>query len=213
MGVAQVPVLTPGSLVLFPAMRCLVHLTSIEALAAVRAASEPIGGGWIAIFAARPDIGHNRVGTLARVEEPSKVGCCDRWTVSVDGLQRVQARAFLPGGAFLQVRCEPLPEVPEDPLRFLCLADAITEAVRQMAGLFPRCRHTTTTLARVRDGVRPSDLPGVVQDLLLALPIDDRQALLETDPLSTRLDRTLGALHGLIAESRRALGLEPKSLH
>jgi hypothetical protein len=48
-------------------------------------------------------------------------------------------------------------------------------------------------------------LPGAIADLLIHLPVQTRQQLLEAEPLATRLELTLAVLHPLLAQ------LDPKA--
>lgn len=60
--------------------------------------------------------------------------------------------------------------------------------------LFPECQHNMRTQARLRAVRGPEELPAAVWDLLRGLSVAEQQRLLETEPLSARLEATLAAL-------------------
>jgi ATP-dependent Lon protease len=216
MGMVEPKVTAAGTLpavsllrtVFFPGMRCPVLLQGERACAALRAALEGTPGRAVAVFAAQPGAGPDagpeqfcRIGTIARVNEPSRRPCCGRWTAVFEGLARVRSIAYVRAEPFREVRWELLEEAAEDTSLLHGMVAAIGEAARELNRIFPNCEHTLRAVARLRDLGSPDELPGAVIDLLQHLPTPERQRLLETDPLSARLEATIILLRRRLAES------------
>jgi ATP-dependent Lon protease len=200
------PALSLLRTVFFPGMRCPVLLQGERACAALRVALEGTPGRAVAVFTAQPGARLDAepeqlfgVGTIARVSEAFRRPCCGRWSAVFQGLARVRAIAYVRVEPFREVRWELLEDAGEDPSLVRGRASAIGEVARDLNRLFPRCEHTQRAVAQVRDAGAPDELPGAVIDLLGHLPIEERQRLLETEPLSARLEATLELLRRRLA--------------
>jgi Lon protease-like protein len=198
------PVLATSQLVLFPAMRCTVGLANARALLAIEAALRS-SGGLIAVLMSGADSRFepaaellHAVGSVGRALSLGWRSCCGRWVVELEGVARVRRSVWLRHEPFREGRFAHLPE-PDDPsLPGLALAiHAVARSLRQSA---PRCVHTRRAVERLAEVVAPAELPGAASELLFHLPARARQCLLETEPLSARLEMTVAALHERLAQ-------------
>lgn len=194
------PVLTTSQLVLFPAMRCRVHLASNRARSSIEAALDR-KGRLVAVLTSfsdsrlepAPDQLH-AVGTVARVSNFGWISCCRRWVVDLEGVARVRTQAWLRQEPFREARCVHLTESVADS-SLHGLVSAIHDTARRLYRSAPSCVHTRSAMERLAESAAPTHLPGAVADLLRHLPTESRQRLLETEPLTVRLEATLAALH------------------
>jgi Lon protease-like protein len=200
-----VPVLGAGRLVLFPAMRCSLHLGP-TATRELHAALE-LGIDRIAVFAGRietpaelPLEQLHSVGTLAQVKmrrEP----CCGRLAARLEGMGRVRRSAGGRVHPFRVVVCAPL-HVPPPTAEDLALAIAIRAVVARIRDRFGACQHARDAHAQAAAASDPETVLGAVGPLLLALPAFQRQRLLELEPLGARLEVALGELHEVLGRVR-----------
>lgn len=198
----SLPAFSLSRAVLFPGMRCAVLLATGRACAALHASMAREQQRTVAVFAARTP-GTNdpepanlyRVGTAARVLSLSHRPCCGRWLAELEGVTRVRSVEYIRLEPFREVLSEPISDPPEALPVLDALASQLRTTVLRTNALFPRCAHATQAVARVRDVRRLEDLPGAVYDLLLHLGVADRQRLLETEPLSARLEATYREIH------------------
>jgi Lon protease-like protein len=194
------PVLATSQLVLFPAMRCRVHIASDRARSAIEAALER-KDRFVAVLtsfadsAAEPAPRHlAAVGTVARVSNFGWMSCCRRWVVDVEGVARIRTTSWLRQEPFREARCAHLTDSVAD-ASLHGLVSAIHDVARRLYRSVPDCAHTRTAMERLAESASPTHLPGAVAGLLRTLPTRDRQQLLETEPLAARLEATLAALH------------------
>jgi len=190
--VRTIPVLGAVRAVLFPGMRCGILLATAHAMAAVRAVIEGASDGQIAVFATRtsdprePDDLYS-IGTIAQVVRLTKCRCCGRWVANLRGAGRARSLEY--------VRWEPFREAQVE-----ALALAVRRAVMHLHGRRPRCQHANRARAAVHGSKAPSQLAGAVADLLVHLPIEEHQRLLEAEPLTTQLGEILVHLRALLAQ-------------
>jgi Lon protease-like protein len=146
-----------------------------------------------------PDPGElYEVGTFATVEWVGRQPCCGQWAARIEGHRRVRAVEYLHTEPFLRARCVLLSEPPEDGFWLRALTAAIADLAERMNRRFPECVHTQRSLARIRQVHLPAEYCGAVGELLLHLPLEEQQRLLETEPLSARLEAVLGHLHAFV---------------
>jgi Lon protease-like protein len=198
------PVLATRQLVLFPAMRCRVHIASDRARSAIEAALER-NDRFIAVLTsfadsvAEPAPSHlAAIGTVARVSNFDWTSCCRRWVVNVEGVARIRTTSWLRQEPFREARCVHLVDSVADASLY-GLVSAIHDIARRLYRSVPDCVHTGTAMERLAESASPTYLPGAVAGLLRNLPTRARQRLLETEPLSARLEATLAALHARLA--------------
>jgi ATP-dependent Lon protease len=204
--VATVPVLGSGRLVLFPGMRCTVHLRTLRSHAALCSAVE--GSGEVAVLASRFEvemesgIEHlHQVGTLAQVLELGRRSCCDRPVAELVGVARVRVDAWESDALFRAARCTRIdaPAVAPDERR---LAFEIGLVARRIEQRFPHCLHVREVAERVAVVDGPEATAGAVAPLLAHLTTSQRQQVLELEPLSARLEAVLVELHERLARSK-----------
>lgn len=192
---AELPVLATRNVVLFPAMRCLVHLGNTRAFSAIEAALRR-AGGQVAVLAcgAEPPFAAASIGTVARVLNFGRQSCCQRWVADLEGQARVRVDCWLREEPFREARCTRLVNSVTDPALH-GLVSAIHAEARRLHDLFPDCIHARRAVERLTKRGGPGHLPGAVGDLLLHLSAPERQGLLELEQLSARLEATLASLH------------------
>lgn len=201
---STIPVLGAMGAVLFPGMRCGILLASGPALAAVRAVLEGPPKGGIAVFATRAANPRGRedlysVGTIAQIVGLTKRRCCGRWVVNLRGAGRARALEYVRWEPFREADVEPLVESAEEPLIVDALASAVRRAVTQLHDRKPRCLHAMRAHEAVLASSRASDLAGAVSDLLVHLPLQENQRLLEAEPLTAQLGEVLAHVRALLA--------------
>lgn len=210
-----VPTLSLGRTVLFPGMRSASVLQGARAWATLEASVERTRA-LLAVFAAR--VGSTPgacfpadlqvdpffdVGTLARVTGVVQSSApCQHWIAEFEGLARVRCLSEVRRDPFCEVRIAVLRDPNEDPRKIQSLVAAIREAAQEANELFPCCWHALRAMERLGEVRDPALIPGAVIDLLLALSSQERQRLLETEPLSTRLEAALFQIHRRLAERR-----------
>lgn len=205
--VAELPVLGSAQLVMFPGMRCAVHLHHGRAARAVEAAIS--GGGVVGVFAARAPEALHDVGTAARVVNYGMRSCCGRPVADLQGMGRVRLVEWARLEPHRVASCVAAPDPAEAPAELEAVALAIAGSVRTIRAAFPRCQHVGQVAERLAAGVAPAELAGVVAPLLGHLSVAERQRLLELEPLSARLG---AALEALVARLHRA-SASPRVLH
>lgn len=210
-----VPALSLGRTVLFPGMRSGAVLQGARAWAALEAAVERTRA-LLAVFAAR--VGSRPgacspadsqadpffdLGTLARVTGVVQSSApCQHWIAEFEGLARVRCLSEVRREPFWEVRIATLRDPDEDPRKIRSVVEAIREAAQEANELFPCCWHTLRAMERLDEVRDPALIPGAVIDLLLALAPQERQRLLETEPLGARLEAVLFQIHRRLAERR-----------
>jgi ATP-dependent Lon protease len=203
--VRTIPVLGAVRAVLFPGMRCGILLATAYAMAAVRAVIEGASDGQIAVFATRtsdprePDDLYS-IGTIAQVVSLTKCRCCGRWVANLRGAGRARSLEYVRWEPFREAQVEELAEAAGQPLIDEALALAVRRAVMHLHGRRPRCQHANRARAAVHGSKAPSQLAGAVADLLVHLPIEEHQRLLEAEPLTTQLGEILVHLRALLAQ-------------
>jgi hypothetical protein len=119
--------------------------------------------------------------------------------VHLEGLGRIRCHSLLHTEAAVEARFERLLDTPEDARTLVGLTSALKDAARRMSHCFPGCRHTREALSRASDVESPDQFPGAVSGLLRHLPVEAQQRLLESEPLTTRLEGALGEIHAYLA--------------
>ena len=201
----ELPVLHATHSLLFPGGRLPFIPTSHEQLEALIAAVDSDVAPLAALLAIRdtdsddaPDSLHD-VGTAVRVVRFGRQRCCRRWIAELEAVDRVRVTSYPQLEPFMIARCIPLVDRPEDAAMLHALGSAITNIAMQMNERFPDCMHTQQAATRVREVRLPHEIGGAVASLLLHVPIADLQRVLETEPLSARLEAVVGHLHALQA--------------
>jgi ATP-dependent Lon protease len=201
-----VPVVGAGRLVLFPGMRCQVHLHTAESQAAMVVAAERSGS--VALFASRTDGVPQRarpclqsVGVLAQVLELGTSDCCGRPAADLQATSRVQFNRWRRLRPFREASCSIL-RAPVADARAMRLAFEIAARVNKLGLLFPHCVHTAEAATQVASVSTPEALLGAVAGLLAHLPTGERQRMLESDSLATSLEVVLIVLHERIARAQ-----------
>lgn len=158
-----------------------------------RLARDPPGS---AVFAAREEPGGDlyEIGTIGRVAEFGERSCCGHPLAVIEGLARTRSTRIQHHPEFSEASCEAIEDAPESPAHLQALVLGVAEVVHEFHQRFPRCHHAERAASRLREGARAADVPGAVQDLLLSIPVVDRQRVLEATPLSARLEATLELL-------------------
>lgn len=205
---SELPTLVTKNVVLFPAMRCVVHLGNARAFSAIEAALRR-PGGQVAVLAcsAEPPFDACSIGTVARILNFGRQSCCQRWVADLEGQARVRVDSWLPEKPFREARCTRLVNSVTDPSLHE-LVSAIHAEARRLRDLFPACVHARRAVERLTKRGGPGHLPGAVGDLLLHLSMAERQRLLELEPLGARLEATLASLH-----TRPSRSSAPEWLH
>jgi Lon protease-like protein len=205
-----VPALSAGRLVLFPGMRCAVQLLSANARSAIGAAIEH-GDPPLAVFATSLDSVAARdgelvysVGTLARVVDLGISPCCARPVAELEGTERVRLVDWRRGGPHREAVCTRFPPAPWSTDACL-LATALREMIGSIRAQFPRCVHIESAHRWLDGAESPEKVLGAACGLLLHLPTDYRQRMLEIDPLEARLEFALVELRGHLARSTSSL--------
>ena len=202
---STIPVLGAMGAVLFPGMRCGILLASGHAMAAVRAVLEGPPKGRIAVFATRSSNPRARddlysVGTIAQIVSLTKRRCCGRWVANLRGAERARSLEYVRWEPFREAHVEQLVESADEPLVVEALASAVRRAVIQLHDRKPRCLHASRARAAVLASHKASELAGAVSDLLVHLPIEDHQRLLEAEPLAAQLGEVLAHVRGLLVQ-------------
>ena len=203
---STIPVLGAFGAVVFPGMSCRILLTSEPALAAVRAVVEKPGGREIAVFATRTpnpqdDTDLYAVGTVAGLVRARHCPCCGRWVVHLRGRNRARALEYVRWEPFREARVESLVERSAEGPLVTALALAVRKATKELHMRRPQCLHAVQAGAALRASRGADELPGAVSELFAHLPLAERQALLEAEPLSKQLEQVLLVLHRLLAKS------------
>ncbi len=206
LGDHELPVLHASHSLLFPGGRLPFVPRSHEQLEALIAAVDSDVAPVAALLAirdtdsgdVRPDSLHD-VGTTVRVVQFGRQRCCRRWIAELEAVDRVRVIAYPRLEPFMIARCIQLVDRPEDEAMLHALGSAITNIATQMNARFPDCMHTQRALARLREVRLPHEIGGAVSSLLLHVPIADLQRVLETEPLSARLEAVVGHLHAFQA--------------
>ena len=141
------------------------------------------------------------VGTLTRVHAFSKRPCCGKWVAKLEGLVRVRTSNYLREVPYREARVEYVLDSLEDSTLQQSLVLAVEQAVLRFRSLYPECHHTANAIGRLRAISEPSDVPGAVADLLLCVPVRERQQLLEMTSVTARLETILGHLHAFLASA------------
>jgi ATP-dependent Lon protease len=116
--------------------------------------------------------------------------------VLVEGKRRTRIRRFLPNEEHLQVEIEEFPEPDEDPTELQALLRQVRSVFENYVKLNRRIPpELVTTTATIDD---PARLADTISASLTALKLADKQALLETEPPSGRLERLLQLMQGEI---------------
>jgi ATP-dependent Lon protease len=198
------PVLVGGKLVLFPHMRCSVHLRTAQSLAAIHAARE--AGRLVAVFANRfesPDEAPaqlHHVGTLAEVHDLGESPCCGRLAVDLEGVARVRIGPFVRATPYREASCAVLPTyaVDSDEQQLALQVRVVAGRIRQQ---FPGCLHTRAVARQLMASGSPEEVLGAVGGLLFHLHTFQRQQILELEPLSARLEAVLCELQERLARA------------
>lgn len=200
-----VPAFSSVRLVMFPGASCSILVQggrAWRALDAVRELSNPI----VALFAARngpnpdPDADElYEVGTLARVLNFSQRPCCGKWVAELEGLARVHSCSYVRDEPYREVRVGYLCDPSEDSPLLRQLALAVEHAAMKFRSRYPECHHTVNAIRRLQEVSDPADVPGAVAELLLHIPVCERQKILEMTSVAARLEAVLVHLHGHMA--------------
>jgi len=206
--VTAIPVLASLGGVVFPGMRCGFLLATDPAMAAVRAVVGGSDQGRIAVFAARVADPRSHedlypVGTVAQITAVTKSACCGRWVAILRGRERIRSVEYVRWEPFREARVTRLADPPQDAPLEEALASAIRRTVTELTARRPRCLHAARARAAVLASGSACDLPGAVAGLFVHLPVADRQALLEAEPLGARLEAVLDRLHALLESAER----------
>ncbi len=193
--IVEAPVIVAGKLVLFPHMRCSVHLRTPHSESALRAAHA--AGRPVAVFANRfdsPDEGVGQihaVGTLAVVRHVGRHPCCGRPAADLRGVARVRLSAWTRREPPREARCTVMPLATEVAIDAHRLALEIRNVAGRIDHRFQRCQHTREAASRLAESSGPEEVLGAVGGLLFHLQTFQRQQLLELEPLSARLEAVL----------------------
>ena len=116
--------------------------------------------------------------------------------VLVEGKRRTRIRRFLSHDEHLQVEIEEFPEPSEDPTELQALLRQVRSVFENYVKLNRRIPpELVTTTATIDD---PARLADTISASLTALKLADKQALLETESPSGRLERLLQLMQGEI---------------
>jgi ATP-dependent Lon protease len=192
------PVLPAHDTVLFPDMAAaivvvnpkLVELVD-EALKSnlfVAAVAQKASGG-----VTRPEDLYS-VGTMGALHELSRSETSIR--LAIQGISRVRVRDFVRTTPYTVARVEAHPEVDQDGLVF----DALVRTAKELFGTYVRITPTLPDdLAIATERMTSARPLASVIVSALDLPLEERQALLELDLVSLRLERLINALQHEIA--------------
>lgn len=192
-----VPAFSGVQLVLFPGAACSILVHSLRAWHALKVAqqrTDPL----VALFASRtwpdPDIETDdlyEIGTLARIQDFSERPCCGWWIAELEGLVRVRARRYLRDLPYREAQLRYLSDPPEDQAIVRPLSAAIGQAASAFGRRHPECRHVSHAIRRLQAEIDPAEVPGAVAELLLHLPVRERQEILEMESIVARLQAVL----------------------
>jgi ATP-dependent Lon protease len=186
-------------------MRCSVQLGNERALTTIEAALQR-EAALVAVFTActhtpvepRTDQLY-AIGTVGRILGLGRGSGSECFAIRLEGVARVRLSAWLQMDPFREAHCSVLVDSRENPAARE-LAAAIHAVARRLHEVSPGCVHAQRALARLAECTEPAELPGATADLLVHLPAHDRQAILETDRLSSRLEATLAALYARLGQ-------------
>ena len=203
--ILAVPVLSTAGTVVFPGMRCLVRLRTPRALAAVRRALASRDPAPIAVFAVRerrsPEAADDLfdVGAAVRVLGGGALDDGGAWAAEIAAVGRVRAVTFVEFGDHLAAELEALDDPPESHAALGALSTALRDASLKMAQRFPACARTRRAVSRVLSTDDASGLAGAAAGLIAHLAVATRQQILQTAPLSARLEAILCEIHTHLA--------------
>lgn len=180
--------------VLFPGMHCSILVVNPRALAALRAsmnAKRPI-----AVFAQRvgdlldPEPSDlYQVGTAARVVDLAQGRGDGRWIAELYGLRRIRSLSYTARNPFRAVRYVSIAG------RTTCSRAAQQTAKEIADALMWATPHQVRRIrALVFAARRPDAVPGAASELFGS--VAEQQSLLETEPLTARLDAVLDKIRG-----------------
>jgi Lon protease-like protein len=202
------PVLSVGSGVLFPGMRCSVILETVRAYGAVRESTRDWGEKALAVCACRPGSILNAaakdlhtVGALARVVGLRKLGCCGRWIANLCAVGRIRTRGFLQEDPFRLARVERLSDLAEDDLVLSTLTSAVRETAASLAERLCRPAQARATELRLLAEPVPAQVVGIALELLSDIDPKEQQGALELPRLSARLKFALDHLQRRISDT------------
>ena len=196
----DLPVLHATHSLLLPGGRLPFMPRSQEQLDALIAAVDSDVSPVAALLAVRDGDALHDVGTMVRVVRFGRQRCCGRWIAELDAIDRIRVTAYRQLEPFTIARCSPLVDRAEDAAVLHALAVAIADLAMLMNERFPECVHVQRVMGRLREARLPEQRGGAVAGLLLQAPIADLQEVLETEPLSARLEAVLGHLHAFLAQ-------------
>ncbi len=190
------PVLPLRDIVVFPNMIVPLFVgrdKSVRALEAVMKNDQQI------LLTSQKDASDNdpnaediyRIGVLASVLQLLKLPD-GTVKVLVEGKERVKITEFLPNDDFFEANAEVLPEISED-------GDAIEALMRSVSNEFQRYAKLNNNvpdeaLASIETATEPAKLADTVAGHL-GVKLEDKQAILELDSVSERLERVYGLMH------------------
>lgn len=204
------PVLGAIRMVVYPAMQCSISLPSPVHQNALRERlARATAPTMFAVFAANagatpeaPSELLYRIGTRAKVLDLVQHRGCGRWFVELVGVAPLYCFDLTnETPPFLSARCKSVHDAAGSPLELDALTQAIRHVAQQLVARHPQCGHARRALELALKAKNPADFPGVVNDLLLHLPLGERQQLLEMRRQDERLTATLVALKRRLAPS------------
>src|SRR5262249_35336522 len=133
----------------------------------------------------------HQMGTVARIVKLLKMGE-DNYSLVVQGLARIRVQGLVQDSPYLKARVEVVEEEPEGELEVEALGIKLKKLAREAIELMPELPAAATEL------VESITHPGHLSDLIAAnvdVPIEEKQAVLETVDLKARMKLVLELLN------------------
>jgi len=203
----SVPLLPLRGLLVYPSM--VLHL-DVGREKSVKALERCMIDDHIILLCSQSEIGIEeptqediyRIGTIAKVRQMLKLPN-GTIRVLVEGIARAEIEQYLPNELFYEVLARELPETGEDDPELGALMRTVLSQFEHYINLSKKA--TPETFAAVADIDQAGRLADVITSHL-SLKIKDKQEILETADVPTRLEKLLDLLHN----EREVLELERK---
>jgi len=190
------PILGLSDIVIFPGM---VAPLLVETSQSIRLIDDVVGGDRLlgVVLQRKPEIENptpedmHEVGCAARVLKMLKFPD-NTVRVLVEGLWRIQVKGYETQTPYLKARIEVLKDVKEESLELTALTRNAQSQFQEIVKLSPAMAD------QVKIAALNTDDPGHLTDLIavnLNLSLDERQEMLETNSIKTRLTRLLPMLN------------------
>lgn len=203
----SVPLLPLRGLLVYPSM--VLHL-DVGREKSVKALERCMIDDHIILLCSQSEVGIEeptqddiyRIGTIAKVRQMLKLPN-GTIRVLVEGIARAEIEQYLPNDSFYEVLARELPETGEDDPELGALMRTVLSQFEHYINLSKKA--TPETFAAVADIDQAGRLADVITSHL-SLKIKDKQEILETADVPTRLEKLLDLLHN----EREVLELERK---